>query len=157
MSLSKSLLAAIVLAVSLFLPLLSPARAGNDSLVIKPSTHSVKDTLDSLTAALTRKGIRVMARIDHAAGAARAGMKMAPTELLIFGNPKMGTPLMLSKRTMGLELPMKVLAWQDDKGKVWIAYTKPEVLKRRNGVTGKDALFAKMAGALGKLTDVATK
>ncbi len=145
------------LAVGLTFASLAAVQAGDNHLVIKPSTHSVKDTLDNLTAALTRAGITVMARIDHAAGARKVGKTLLPTQLLIFGNPKLGTPLMLSKRTMGLELPMKVLAWQDDKGKVWLAYTKPDVLKQRNGVTDRDPLFAKMTMALGKLTDVAAK
>lgn len=152
----RAFLTAILVCGSIFAAT-ATAQAQNGNLIMKPSAHSVKETLDKLTGVLSRKGITVMARIDHAAGAKKAGMNLPPTELLIFGNPKMGTPLMAAKRTMGLELPMKVLAWQDDKGKTWIAYTKPEVLKNRNGVTGRDALFAKMAGALGKLTDAATK
>ena len=157
MHLSSSLLAKLVLAVSLSVAVMTTVQAGNDDLVIKPSTRSVKDTLDNLTAALTRAGIQVMARINHAAGAKKVGKSLPPTELLIFGNPKLGTSLMQSKRTMGLDLPMKVLAWQDDKGKVWLAYTKPEVLKRRYGITDRDPLFAKMTKALNKLTDAATK
>ena len=148
---------AILTLAAAFVPAVPAVLAGNNNLVIKPSNHSVKDTLDKLTAILTRKGINVMGRIDHAAGAKKVGLSLPPTELLIFGNPKLGTPLMTAQRTMGLELPMKVLAYQDAKGKVWIAYTKPEVLKQRNGVTGRDPLFAKMTGALNKLTDAATK
>jgi uncharacterized protein (DUF302 family) len=147
----------VLLGSILILPLTLLAHADDDNLVIKPSRHSVTETLDGLTAALTRAGIRVMARIDHAAGAKKVGKSLPPTELLIFGNPKLGTPLMMSKRTMGLDLPMKVLAWQDDKGKVWLAYTKPEVLKQRNGITDRDPLFAKMTKALNKLTDAASK
>ena len=157
MKLFPSCFAKIILVLGLIVPLTFSAYAGDDHLVIKPSARSVTDTLDGLTAALTRAGVRVMARIDHAAGARKAGLKLPPTQLLIFGNPKLGTPLMQAKRTMGLELPMKVLAWEDDKGKVWIAYTKPSVLKARNGVMGRDALFAKMTKALDKLTNAATK
>ncbi len=147
----------ILLALAVQAPAASMAQAADDDLVVKPSAHSVAATLDKLTTILKSKGINVMARIDHAAGAKKAGMSLAPTQLLIFGNPKLGTPLMMSKRTMGLDLPMKVLAWQDDKGKVWIAYTRPDVLKQRNGVTDRDPVFKKMTGALGKLTDAATK
>ena len=157
MRFSTSLLARLVLAIALFLPAATATHAGDDNLVVKPSIRSVTDTLDNLTATLTRKGINVMARIDHAAGAKKVGMALPPTQLLIFGNPKLGTPLMMSRRTMGLDLPMKVLAWQDAKGKVWIAYTKPSVLKQRNSITDRDKLFAKMTKVLDKLTDVATK
>lgn len=133
------------------------AGAADADLVIKPSKHGVAATLDKLSTILKSKGITVMARIDHAAGAKKAGLSLNPTQLLIFGNPRLGTPLMMSKPTMGLDLPMKVLAWADDKGKVWIAYTRPDVLKKRNGITDRDEIFAKMTGALGKLTDAATK
>jgi uncharacterized protein (DUF302 family) len=144
------------LAVGLVIASLSAVQAGDSHLVIKPSTHSVKDTLDNLTAALTRAGITVMARIDHAAGAKKVGKSLLPTELLIFGNPKLGTPLIEANREIAIDLPMKAPAWRDDKGKVWLAYVRPSVLKARHAITGRDALFAKMAAALDKLTDAAT-
>ena len=85
----------------------------------------------------------------------KVGTDMKPTQLLIFGNPKMGTPLMLSNRRIGIDLPIKVLAWQDEKGAVWIAYNAPAYLKKRHGIGDRDALFGKMRGALNKLTDAA--
>lgn len=144
-------LATLLLAIALAFP----ASAASDLVVVGPSSHSVKQSLDRLTEMLAKKGITVFARVDHAAGAKKVGQELAPTELLIFGNPKMGTPLMQANRHMGLELPMKVLAWQDDDGKVWLGYVRPETLKLRHAVTGKDELFAKMAGALRKLTAAA--
>jgi uncharacterized protein (DUF302 family) len=132
----------------------SPAMAGD--FVVKPSKFSVADSLDRLTKALESKGIKIVARIDHAAGAQKAGLKLKPSQLLIFGNPKLGTPLMQANPGIGLDLPMKVLAWQDDKGKVWLAYTKPDVLKARYDIKGKGGVFAKMTGALSKMTGKAS-
>jgi uncharacterized protein (DUF302 family) len=141
--------------LALFLVLVvSPAFAGD--FVVKPSKFSVAESLDRLTKALESKGIKVMARVDHAAGAQKAGLKLKPTQLLVFGNPKLGTPLMQANPGIGLDLPMKVLAWQDDKGKVWLAYTKPDVLKARYAIESKDGVFAKMTGALSKMTGKAS-
>ena len=100
-------------------------------LVAIPSSHSVKDTLDRLEAALKSKGIQVFARIDHGAGAAAVGMSLRPTELLVFGHPKGGTPLMEARQTIGIDLPLKALAWQDEAGKVWLTYDDPKWLGRR--------------------------
>ena len=106
---------------------------------------------------MQKKGLTIFARVDHAAGAKKAGLDMKPTELLIFGNPKMGTPLMLAKRTIGVDLPLKALAWQDDAGKVWLGYIDPAALKARHGLAGRDEVFKKMTGALDKLTNAAIK
>ena len=103
-----------------------------DGLVSVASQHSVKDTLDRLEADLKAKGITVFARIDHAAGAASVAMSLRPTELLIFGNPKAGTPLMQSNQTIGIDLPLKILGWEDAGGKVWITYNDPAWLARRH-------------------------
>ena len=145
----------LVLAFSLLF--ISPAAHAENLMVVKQSPHSVSKTLDRLTAVMQKKGLTIFARVDHAAGAKKAGLDMKPTELLIFGNPKMGAPLMLTKRTIGVDLPLKALAWQDDAGKVWLGYTTPAALKARHGVTGRDGIFKKMTGALDKLTNVAIK
>ena len=126
------------------------------ALITKPSKHSVAETLDRLDAVLRKKGITIFARVDHAAGAEKAGLTLPPTELLIFGNPKLGTPLMTSNRGIAIDLPMKALAWQDAEGRVWLSYTDPARLKARWGIEGRDAVFDKMTGALDKLTGVAT-
>lgn len=133
----------------------TPALADNNFRTID-SKHSVKETLDRLSAILTKKGIRVMARVDHAAGAKAAGLKLPPTELLIFGNPKLGTPLMQTNRMIGLDLPMKALAWQDADGKVKLSYTLPAALQTRHGIADKGPIFEKMTKALAGLTAAAT-
>jgi len=144
-----------LIAFAIALATLIPAATAGDLMVVKPSKYSVAKTIDRLSAVLKRKGITIFARVDHAAGARKVGLEMAPTELLIFGNPKMGTPLMLSNRQMAIDLPMKALAWRDEAGKVWLGYIRPEVLKTRHAISDRDAVFAKMAGALAKLTDAA--
>ena len=128
--------------------------AAEDFQTIK-SKYSVKETIDRLASTLEKKGIRVMARVNHAAGAKSAGLDLKPTELLIFGNPKLGTPLMQTNRMIALDLPMKVLAWEDDKGKVHVAYTTPAALAKRHGVDGRDEIIAKMTKALAGLTAAA--
>ena len=140
-----------VLAGSLFG---TPALA-NDQVKVVDSKYSVKQTLDRLSAILTKKGIRVMARVNHAAGAEAAGLKLAPMELLIFGNPKLGTPLIQSNGMIGLDLPMKVLAWRNADAKVKMAYTMPAALESRHGITDRDAIFGKMTKALAALTAAA--
>jgi uncharacterized protein (DUF302 family) len=102
-----------------------------EGIVSIPSKFSVPETLDRLTAVLEAKGIRVFARIDHSGEAEKVGLKMPPTQLLIFGNPKGGTPVMLAAPTSAIDLPLKALAWQDAEGKVWLSYNDPEYLRRR--------------------------
>jgi uncharacterized protein (DUF302 family) len=124
-----------------------------DGLVTIASKFSVKETLDRLEANLKTKDITVFARIDHAAGATSVRMPLRPTELLIFGNPKAGTPLMQSNQTIGIDLPLKVLAWQDASGKTWISYNDPSWLAKRHGlgqevqatVNGLDAALSALA------------
>ncbi len=123
----------------------------------KESAHSVSATLDKLEEILKKKGITVFARIDHASGAKKVGLELNPTQLLIFGNPKLGTPLMQTNQMIGLDLPMKALVWKDSAGKVWLAYSSPTYMKSKFGIQDKDEIFKKMTGALGKLTDAATK
>jgi uncharacterized protein (DUF302 family) len=138
------------------LMLTGPAQALDD-LVVKPSNYSVSETLDRLTKILQSKGITIFARIDHTAGAKKVGADLRPTEVLIFGNPKMGTPLMQADQRIGLALPLKALCWKDKDNKVWLSYRQPSDLKQAYGISTKDKVFEKMAGALGKLTDKAVK
>ena len=120
------------------------------------SRDSVKATIDRLEAELKAAGVTVFARIDHAAGAASAGMSLRPTELLIFGNPKAGTPLMQAKQTIGIDLPLKVLAWEDASGDVWVSYNDPAWLAARHGL-GEEAQEAvrALAAALVKFAKAA--
>ena len=117
--------------------------------------HSVTVTLDRLENVLAKKGITVAVRWKHSDKAKGVGMQMRDTEILIFGNPKMGSPLMLSNQQVGIDLPMKALAYKDASGQVWLAYNDPAYLKKRHGITDKDKVFAKMTGALNKLTSKA--
>jgi len=109
-------------------------------LVRLPSRHSVAATIDRLEASLKERGIVVFARIDFCGDAARAGLHMRPEQMLIFGNPRAGTPLMLEVPAVGLDLPLKVLAWQDADGKVWVAYNDPHYIVQRYAITASLAV-----------------
>lgn len=109
------------------------AHAG-DNLIIKPSKYTVPDTIHRIEQAVTAKGMVIFARIDHAGEAKKAGLEMKPTELLIFGNPKGGTALMVAKPTAAIDLPMKALAWEDKDGKVWLTYNASTLLQERHGL-----------------------
>lgn len=106
-----------------------------DGIISKPSKYSVPDTIERLEALVQTRGIKVFARVDHSGEAEKVGIKMPPTQLLIFGNPKGGTPVMLAAPTAAIDLPLKALAWQDADGKVWLSYNDPEYLKRRFDLT----------------------
>jgi uncharacterized protein (DUF302 family) len=105
-----------------------------NGIINKSSKHSVDETLGKLQAILQVKGIAVFALIDHSGEAEKVGMKMRPTKLLIFGNPKGGTPLMVAAPSIAIDLPLKILVWQDDQGKVWVSYNSPEYLAERHGL-----------------------
>lgn len=115
-------------------------------LVRSSSSHSVAVTIDRLEASLRQRNILVFARIDFSADAARAGLSMRPEQMLIFGNPKAGTPLMLQVPAVGLDLPLKALAWEDAEGKVWVAYNDPQYIVRRHGIEA--ALAANLAAVV---------
>jgi len=102
-----------------------------NGIISKSSKYSVPDTIDRLEAVLRTKGIKIFARVDQSGEAEKVEMKMPPTQLLIFGNPKAGTPVMLAAPTAAIDLPLKTLAWEDKDGKVWLSYNDPEYLKRR--------------------------
>ncbi len=110
------------------------AAATNNGIVNKPSKHSVEQTVEALNNILKSKGIAVFALIDHSGEAEKVGLKMRPTKLLIFGNPKAGTPLMLASPSSAIDLPLKILIWEDGQGKVWLSYNSPEYLRERHGL-----------------------
>ena len=128
-----------------------------EGLMTRPSSHGPKETMNRLEAAVKARGMTVFARIDHAAGAAEVGLPLRPTELLIFGNAKGGTPLMQAIQTIGIDLPLKALVWQDGAEKTWLAYNDPGWLARRHAL-GQEAAAAvhAMAGALEALASAAT-
>jgi uncharacterized protein (DUF302 family) len=105
-----------------------------DGLTAIPSRYGAKETMDRLEAEVKTKGLTVFARIDHAAGATAVGLPLRPTELLIFGNAKGGTPLMQANQTAGIDLPLKALVYQDEAGKIWVAYNNPGWISDRHGL-----------------------
>lgn len=125
-------------------------------LVTKTSAHSVAETMDRLAAAVEKAGAKVFARVDHAAGAEKVGAELRPTQMLMFGNPKLGTPAIQASQTMGLDLPLRVVAWEDADGKVHVAYHDPADLAALHGLPADAPVIGKMQGALGKLTGAAT-
>jgi uncharacterized protein (DUF302 family) len=127
---------------------------GADGVIAVKSPHQVGDTIDRLEMLVTEKGMTLFARIDHAAGAAKVGKALRPTQLLIFGNPRGGTPFMVCAQTVAIDLPLKMLAWQDEGGQVWLAYNDREFLAKRHGVP--DCLVAqKIADVLAEFTALA--
>ena len=103
-------------------------------IIDKPSNHSVDQTVERLKGILAAKGVALFALVDHSGEAEKVGMKMRPTKLLLFGNPKAGTPLMLAAPSIAIDLPLKILVWEDGDGKVWLSYNSPEYLRDRHGL-----------------------
>ncbi len=128
-----------------------------DGLTICPSRFGPKETLDRLVAAVTGRGMAILARIDHAGAAAKVGMDLRPTEVVLFGNPRGGTPLMQAVQTMGIDLPLKALVWQDETGKTWLGYNDPNWLARRHGaLVGTERPLGAMTEALAAVAKEAT-
>lgn len=127
-----------------------------DGLVAVKSAHSAQETMNRLEAAVKQRGLTVFARIDHAAGAAKVGKTLRPTELLIFGNPQGGTPFIECAQSVGIDLPLKALVWQDEAGKVWVGYNDPAYLAARHGVASCPAAAA-LAKALAGMVQEAIK
>jgi uncharacterized protein (DUF302 family) len=115
-----------------------------NGMVHLSSQHSASETLQRLKSAVTARGLAILAEIDHSGDAAKAGLKMQPAQLLIFGNPKAGTPVMVASPTAALDLPLKALVWQDAEGKVWLSYNSPEYLKQRHNIP--DDLLRSISG-----------
>lgn len=137
---------------------LTPAAMAADGLVAVKSGHPVKMTLDRLEAAAKEKGLNVFLRVDHAGGAAKIGKTLRPTELLVFGNPQGGTPLMECDQSVGIDLPLKALAWQDAAGQVWLGYNDPAYLAKRHGIAANCAAAIEAIGkAMGGLVEAAAK
>lgn len=141
-------------ALALFLSIPLATQAADPGLTTRPSPYAVAETLDRLESVLKAKGVKVFARIDHAAEARAAGLELKPMQLLIFGNPKAGTPLMRAAPTTGLDLPMKALAWQDDGGQTQVTWNSPAHLIDRHGL---DPAQGKSLAAVAGLIDAALK
>ena len=126
-----------------------------DGLIVKKSQFSVSETITRLENALTNKGITVALRWSHDSKAKAVGIPLRPTELLIFGNPKLGSNMFTSKQTAGIDLPMKALAWEDENGDVWLGYNDPNYIAARHGITDRAEVVKKMSGALNKMSNIA--
>ena len=126
-----------------------------EGLTTIASNFGPKETMDRLETEIRTKGMEVFARIDHAAGAAQVGLTLRPTELIIFGNARGGTPLMQSAQTIGIDLPLKALVWEDAAGKTWISYNEPNWIVQRHDVTNAQAIVTKMADLLSAISTAA--
>ncbi len=136
--------------------LFSSSVAAHEGLVSVNSVHSVSVTADRLENVLKNKGMTVFARINHAAGAEKVGKTLRPTELVIFGNPKIGTPLMQCSQSIAIDLPQKALIWQDETGQVKLSYNNPQYLAKRHNTQGCDEVLNKVTNALSKFAAKAT-
>lgn len=144
-----------ILVLTIVIWLLVVSAHADSGLVNVQSVHSVAQTADRMETLFKEKGLRIFIRIDHAAGAQKAGITLRPTELIIFGNPKVGAPLMARQQSIGIDLPQKMLIWEDTAGKVWLTYNHPDYLANRHGLPADLAPFQKVGGLLGKLTAAA--
>ena len=137
--------------------LFASAVQADNGLVNLASQFSVQETADRFVAAVEKAGLKVFSRIDHAAGAEKVGQSLRPTQLIIFGSPKVGTALMTSDQRAGIDLPMKALAWQDAEGKVWLSYNSPDYMFERFAIDDRQPVKKKITGALSKFSQKATQ
>jgi uncharacterized protein (DUF302 family) len=135
--------------------------SAQDGLITTPSAHSASSTLDRLEAALKERGFTIFTRIDHAAAAAAAGLKMPPSTVLVFGIPRVGTPAFVQKPTLAIDLPLKALVYEDSTGKVWVSYNSADYvlgpIYSRHGVTPNPEAKPRTEKALAEATEAATK
>lgn len=146
------LAAVATIALAVLMPVSASAAEG---LIEIKSPHAAKETMDRFEAAAKSKGLTVFARVDHAAGAATVDKVLRPTEVLIFGNPQGGTPFMLCKQSVGIDLPLKALVWEGEDKQVWLAYNDPAWIAKRHGVA-KCPVVANLTKALAGLAQAAT-
>lgn len=126
----------------------------SDGLITVKSPYTAQQTMDRLENIIKQRGLNVFARIDHAAGAAKIGKTLRPTEVLIFGNPEGGTPFMECSQTVGIDLPLKALVWEDSSAQVWLSYNDPAYLAQRHGATNC-SVVGNLRNALSALTNAA--
>lgn len=134
---------------------LAPAAGAAEGVIAVQSPYSVKETIDRFETAAKSRGLNIFLRLDHAQGAKKVDMALRPTELLLFGNPQGGTPLMQCAQTAGIDLPLKALAWQDAAGQVWLGYNDPKYLVSRHGAGDCGSVAENMSKALGGMTQEA--
>lgn len=144
----KFIVAALVL-------MFSGLASASEGMIALASPYSAQQTADRFEKIITSKGLTLFARINHSKNAAGAGMELRATEVIIFGNPKVGTPLMQCSQAMGIDLPQKVLVWQDAANKVWLGYNDPKHLQKRHHIKGCEKVLNKISAVLGKLSAAA--
>lgn len=137
----------IILSILLMISITIPA-AATDGVITVPSTFNVEKTADRMETLLKEKGMTIFNRIRHSAGANKVGIKLQDTELIIFGNPKVGSPLMKCQQSVAIDLPQKALIWEDEKFKVWISYNDPRYLEKRHNIVGCEDVMSKIEKAL---------
>ncbi|MGD8493724.1 MAG: DUF302 domain-containing protein [Desulfobacterales bacterium] len=142
----------LILVVAFTLPV-----SADTGLMNVKSSHDVKTTADRLESVLKEKGMTVFLRVNHSEGARKVGKQLRPTELVIFGNPKVGAPLMQCGQTVGIDLPQKALIWQDEGGQVWLTYNDPQYLAKRHGIDGCKPVLDKVQNALKNFAQAATQ
>ena len=155
MRISMIIVASVILIAMVSLLLFAPMVRSEKGLIKLKSHHSVKETADRLESSIKDKGITLFLRVNHAENAKKVEMELRETELLIFGNPRIGTPLMKSNQTIGIDLPQKALIWKDEAGQVWIAYNDPKYLAERHDITERDEVIKKVGMVLSKLAEEA--
>ena len=145
-----------IIALTLIVAFALPVSADTGITNVK-SAHDVKKTADRLESVLKEKGMTVFLRVNHGEGARKVGIQLRPTELVIFGNPKVGAPLMQCGQTIGIDLPQKALIWQDEDGQVWLTYNDPRYLAKRHGIDGCEPVLDKVQNALKNFARAATQ
>ncbi|MDO6453973.1 DUF302 domain-containing protein [Neptunomonas phycophila] len=143
------------LSLGVALAVFSLSASAEDSLVKYESIYSVKETADRFENIAKNKGLTVFTRIDHQQNAANVGLELRPTEVIIFGNPKVGTPLMQCSQDVAIDLPQKVMITEDSNNKVWLSYNNPNYLVQRHSIEGCDEVIKKVSGVLGALSTAA--
>jgi len=144
------------LSYALFTLVLSTSVLATESVISVASHDTVKETADRFEKILADKGLTLFTRIDHGKNASDVNLTLAPTEVIIFGNPKVGTPLMQCSKTVAIDLPQKALFWEDTQGQVWLSYNNPEYLKERHNIQGCDQVINKISDVLRMLSKAAT-
>jgi uncharacterized protein (DUF302 family) len=145
----------ILIALSILL-IAIPVEAA-DGVVNVSSTFSVKETADRMEGILKEKGMTIFNRIKHSENAGKVGIELRDTELIIFGNPKVGSPLMKCQQSVAIDLPQKAVIWEDDKGKAWISYNDPRYLEKRHNITGCEEVISKIEKALAGIVKSASE
>lgn len=146
-----------LLMVALLISLSTSPLFAADGLVSIKSNYTTEQTADRLAGIFTNKGMTIFSRVKHSKSAALVGVELRPTELLIFGNPKVGSPLMKCSQSVAIDLPLKALVWQDDKSNVWISYNDPSYLTKRHDIKGCEKVLDTMTKALAGMTKAAAE